>query len=80
ETVLRRLGFAVVRLRHHGPVARVEVPAADFARLLRPATAKKIAASLKSLGYDWVALDIEGYRMGSLNRPLAGPGGGGAKR
>ncbi len=80
ETVLRRLGFAVVRLRHHGPVARVEVPAADFPRLLRPATAKKIAASLKSLGYDWVALDIEGYRMGSLNRPLAGPGGGGAKR
>ena len=80
ETVLRKLGFAVVRLRHHGPVARVEVPAGDFARLLRPATARKIAASLKALGYHWVALDIEGYRMGSLNRPLAKPGGGGVKR
>ena len=72
EKLIKDLGFPVVRLRHHGQVARIEIPVKDFPRILRPATLKKIAATLKSLGYFWIALDIEGYRMGSLNRPLGG--------
>ena len=72
EKFLRDLGFPVVRLRHHGEMARIEVPPADFPRLLKPATARRIAARLKSLGYLWTALDIEGYRMGSLNRAVTG--------
>ncbi|MBP1660937.1 MAG: PP-loop domain protein, partial [Candidatus Aminicenantes bacterium] len=68
EKFLRGLGFPVVRLRHHGELARIEVPAADRGRLLRPATAQKVAKKLKSIGYLWTAVDIEGYSMGSLNR------------
>ncbi|MGB8958782.1 MAG: ATP-dependent sacrificial sulfur transferase LarE [Candidatus Aminicenantales bacterium] len=70
EKFLHGLGFPVVRLRHHGELARIEVPAADFARLLRPATARRIAGRMRALGYLWTALDVEGYRMGSLNRAV----------
>ena len=81
EKYLRGLGFPVVRLRHHGELARIEVPAADLPRILRPATARKIARRLRSLGYLWTSVDLEGYRMGSLNRAVesrdkaAGPKG-----
>ena len=75
EKFIRDLGFPVVRLRHHGELARIEVPAADLARILRPATARKIARRLKSLGYLWTALDLEGYSMGSLNRAVSGRAG-----
>jgi uncharacterized protein len=70
EKFLHGLGFPIVRLRHHGELARIEVPAADFARILRPATAGRIARRMRSLGYLWTALDVEGYRMGSLNRAV----------
>lgn len=73
EKFIRDLGFPVVRLRHHDELARIEIPAEDFPRVLKRGTLQKIAAHLKSLGYLWIALDIEGYRMGSLNRSLARP-------
>lgn len=73
EAYIRKLGFPIVRLRHHGEIARVEVPARDLARIVRPATARKIATRLRGLGYLWTALDIEGYRMGSLNRAVESP-------
>jgi len=76
EKFIRGLGFPVVRLRHHGDLARVEVPARDLPRILRPETARRIAARLRTLGYLWTALDIEGYRMGSLNRAVEGRGRG----
>ena len=70
EKIIRGLGFPVVRLRHHGELARIEVPAGDIPRLLKPAVARRVAAKLKSVGYFWVAVDVEGYRMGSLNRAV----------
>lgn len=70
EKFIRGLGFPVVRLRHHGDLARIEVPAADFGRFLEPGTVRGITSHLKSLGYLWVALDMEGYRTGSLNRAV----------
>jgi uncharacterized protein len=70
EAFIRKLGFPVVRLRHHGELARIEVPAQDLARILKPATGRKLAVRLKSLGYIWIAVDIEGYRRGSLNRAV----------
>lgn len=73
EKFIRRLGFPVVRLRHHDRLARIEVPAADIARLMRPATARRVAARLRRLGYLWVAVDLEGFRTGSLNRAVAEP-------
>lgn len=72
EKFIRGMGFPVVRLRHHGQLARVEVPAEDFLRLLKPGTARKITTYLRSIGYLWIALDMEGYRSGSLNRALEG--------
>jgi len=72
EAFIRKLGFPIVRLRHHGELARIEVPARDLARIVKPATAKRIATRLRSLGYLWTALDVEGYRMGSLNRAVEG--------
>ena len=68
ETALRELGFAWVRVRHHGNLARIEVPPADIAKLA--AQAAPIAARLKALGYAYVTLDLEGYRTGSLNEVL----------
>jgi len=68
ERILREAGFPVVRVRHHGPVARIEVPPADRERLLEEAA--QIAPALKKLGYVWVACDLEGYRSGSMNEAL----------
>jgi uncharacterized protein len=70
EERLRALGFVQVRLRHHGPLARVEVDPGELPRALDPAMARKIADALKPLGFRWVALDLEGYRTGSLNEVL----------
>jgi len=68
ERVLREAGFEVVRVRHHGDVARIEVPPPERARLL--ASAGEIVPRLKALGYVWVACDLEGYRSGSMNEAL----------
>ena len=65
EQVLREAGFTGFRVRHHGPVARIEVPQADIARLA--GMAPSIAAKIRAAGYRYVALDLDGYRMGSLN-------------
>lgn len=68
ERILREAGFPVVRVRHHGQVARIEVPPQDRVRLLE--AADRIAPALKELGYVWVACDLEGYRSGSMNEAL----------
>jgi len=65
ERFLRGLGFRQVRVRHHDLIARIEVPAEEFSRLLQ--YAESIVAKLKSLGYTYVALDLEGYRSGKMN-------------
>jgi len=70
EEALRALGFRQVRLRHHGPLARVEVDPAELPRALDPRMAERIVALLKPLGFRWVSLDLEGYRTGSLNAVL----------
>jgi uncharacterized protein len=70
EERLRALGFRQVRLRHHGDVARVEVERAELARALDPQMAQAIVQALRSLGFRYVALDLEGYRTGSLNEVL----------
>ena len=66
EAVVKRLGFAQVRVRHHGDVARVEVEAEEVERLFEHRSA--VVAGLKEAGYTFVTLDLEGYSTGSLNR------------
>lgn len=68
EVYLRSLGYRDCRVRlHEGELARVEVPAADLARLADPALRHELAAKLKGLGFKYVTLDLEGFRSGSLN-------------
>ena len=70
EEALRALGFRQVRLRHHGPLARVEIDPAELAKALTPEMARAISAAIKPLGFRYVALDLEGYRTGALNEVL----------
>jgi len=65
-----RLGVAQLRVRDHFPLARLEVPVADIARLAQPGVREEIAAHLRDLGYQYVTLDLEGFRSGSLNETL----------
>ncbi len=70
EARLRALGFRQVRLRHHGELARVEVDPSELPQALDPEAARALVAALKPLGFRYVALDLEGYRTGSLNEVL----------
>jgi uncharacterized protein len=68
EAALRSIGFEVVRVRHHGEVARVEVAPSTLPRALERRAA--VVAAGKRAGFAFVALDLEGYRTGSLNELL----------
>jgi len=70
EIVLRELGFRVFRVRHHDTVARLEIARSEMARALDPAINAQLVAALKELGYQYVSLDLQGYRLGSLNEAL----------
>ena len=70
EQVLRDLGFRIFRVRHHDTVARLEIAKAEMPRALDPAINATLVASLKALGYQYVSLDLQGYRLGSLNEAL----------
>lgn len=67
EALLRSLGLPELRVRHHGDVARIEVPLARLPELVAPAVRERVVADLKALGWKHVALDLEGFRSGSLN-------------
>jgi uncharacterized protein len=70
ETFLRELGFRECRVRHHGSVARVEVPAGELDRFGDPALRARVDRKLRELGYPYVAIDLRGFRSGSLNEGL----------
>jgi uncharacterized protein len=70
EDVLRRIGFGQLRVRHHGTIARIEIPPAEFGRLIAPKVRVRIEGGLKKLGYLYVTLDLGGYRTGSMNEGL----------
>jgi uncharacterized protein len=74
EEVLRSLGLRQVRVRHHGDLARIEVDPADFDELVRPPMRDLVVERLKEAGYAYVALDLQGYRTGSLNEVVLGRG------
>lgn len=70
EEVLRKLGFGQVRVRHHGPIARVEVEPGLIPKLALASVRARVVRALKDLGWSYVALDLDGYRTGSLNEVL----------
>jgi len=70
EKIIRPLCKGQLRVRHHGTLARIEVEPEWISKLAEPETARKISEKLKALGFHHVALDLSGYRMGSLNEDL----------
>jgi uncharacterized protein len=75
ERVLLELGFRVCRVRHHGAVARIEVPLEDRLRLLDPRVWPEVVRGIREAGFEFVTMDLEGFRTGRLNEALrAGKG------
>jgi pyridinium-3,5-biscarboxylic acid mononucleotide sulfurtransferase len=70
EQVVRDLGFRIFRVRHHDTVARLEIARTEMPRALDPDVNTRLVSSLKALGYQYVSLDLQGYRLGSLNEAL----------
>ena len=70
EAALRGLGFRQFRVRLHDKLARVELAMEEMPRAQEPAMAAAIVRGLKQAGFTYVALDLEGYRQGSLNQGL----------
>jgi uncharacterized protein len=72
ETILRDLGFRFLRVRFHDEkTARIEVGPHEIAQLLNDETRQKIVSELKTLGFIYVTLDLQGYRTGSMNEVLS---------
>ena len=65
EEFLLSAGFNQLRVRVHGKIARIEILPEDFPKLIK--IREEISARLKELGFDYVTLDLQGYRTGSLN-------------
>jgi len=71
EALLRSHGFDVVRVRHEGRTARIEVPADRLAEIASAPLREELDAGLRRLGYAYVCVDLRGFRSGSLNEVLA---------
>lgn len=67
EKLLRELGFAQLRVRHHDNIARIEVERTEMARLLEEDVNRKVTEGLRHIGYTYVTLDLVGFRSGSMN-------------
>ncbi|MHC4187884.1 MAG: ATP-dependent sacrificial sulfur transferase LarE [Planctomycetota bacterium] len=71
EDFLRSLGFIEFRVRHHDTVARIEINPVDFPKLTSDELREQILEKIKSLGFQYVTLDLQGFRSGSLNESLS---------
>jgi len=70
EDAIRALGFRQFRVRHHGEIVRIEIAREELDRALNPAMAAQFTAIFKALGFQFVTLDLEGFRSGSMNSLL----------
>lgn len=70
EEFLSGLGLKQLRVRVHGDIARIEVPREDMSLFLDGDVSRQVVDRFKALGYTYITLDIQGYRMGSMNEPL----------
>lgn len=70
EQLLLDMGFHQVRVRIHGNIARIEVLPGEIAKIVEEKNRMKIASKLKEYGFDYVTLDLLGYRTGSMNETL----------
>jgi uncharacterized protein len=72
ERFLRKFGITQVRVRHHDNIARIEILEGDILKLLEEKLRRQVISYFKKLGYSYVAVDLEGYRTGSMNEVLTG--------
>jgi len=70
EEYLRKLGFTQVRVRHHGQIARIEIEPSEFQKITDKKVREAVIKNFKKFGYIYVALDLAGFRSGSMNEPL----------
>lgn len=70
EVYMMELGFRAVRVRSHGDLARIEIPKSERKKLFNEWLLDRISEKLKSLGFKYVTLELEGYKMGSLNEQI----------
>jgi uncharacterized protein len=71
EEALREMGFSIYRVRHHEHMVRLEFGADDLKKALNPEMAALLVSKFKALGFQYVTLDLEGYRSGSANEALS---------
>jgi uncharacterized protein len=74
EKLLHSMGFAIARVRFHGEVARLELEQSQIARVFEPALRDTVEREFKKIGFRFVAIDLKGFRSGSLNEGLIGSG------
>lgn len=70
EQLLLDLGFSQVRVRIHGTIARIELFPQEFPKLMEEASREQVNQAFRSYGFSYVALDLQGYRTGSMNETL----------
>ncbi len=71
EALLRAEGFRELRVRHHGSIARIEVPESELARFTQDSERRqRIIDGMKSIGFTYVTLDLQGFRSGAMNEAL----------
>jgi uncharacterized protein len=70
EDAVRAMGFRQFRVRHHGKIVRIEIAAAELARAMTPEVTREFVRIFKALGFEYVTLDLEGFRSGSMNAVL----------
>lgn len=71
EDFLRQEGFSGFRVRSHGDIARIEAKPEDIPKLAEEGVRRRVAEALKGFGFAYVALDLQGYRTGSMNETLS---------
>lgn len=71
EQLLLDMGFRQVRVRFHKDIARIEITQDSFEKIIEPATREKIYTEFKNIGFMYTALDLKGYRTGSMNEGLS---------
>jgi uncharacterized protein len=80
EEFLKTKGLSQLRVRHHGQVARIEIKQSDFSSIMEKETREEIVEKLKKIGYQYVTLDLAGYRTGSMNEPILDKAGSKSKK
>ncbi|MGI6256693.1 MAG: ATP-dependent sacrificial sulfur transferase LarE [Anaerovoracaceae bacterium] len=73
ESAIRQMGFPQVRLRHHGDIARIELPRKELGQFCSAEGTADIITMIKDAGFAHATLDLDGYVMGSLNYSISDP-------